>query len=324
MLSEKFEAHRYKGYVDLDKLEEGKDYTVIGREQRGTLEREKDWIDIEGQQFLVRTEMFKNEAWTYMNYAELITKALADQVGIVTAEYDLVKYKGEYGVISRSLVKKDEEDLITALNIFHNVGHEHNEDKSADMYAVLDAFNENMKFANAEKSEINRMNVDIMKLAVFDIFTLATDRHLENFAMVYSKDRKQVVGYDNECSLMLDQPMEMVDKLLEDDNLLEDYVSLQNPLLGTAYDQDRDYSMPEWAELMIDLYENSPIAQKTIDNMNEKLDISAAIATVEQQINYMLPDKLKVFVSKVFQCRMRQIQNTLGIEREENDGKDNR
>ncbi len=82
------------GYIDIDATEFVA--TPENREDRGSQEREKDWMNLEDASVLLRTELFTDEETkNYCNYAELLFEELAKQVEFPSAHYDLIKYKGK-------------------------------------------------------------------------------------------------------------------------------------------------------------------------------------------------------------------------------------
>ena len=116
-------------YEDLDRLRDENGFIDISktdvkidkdsREQRGTKERIKNWIDFNGTKVLLRGQVVPN----YSCYAELITEQIAEELVIETAEYDLIKIKNPndksytYGVLSKSILDFDSEMLLTLYDL---------------------------------------------------------------------------------------------------------------------------------------------------------------------------------------------------------------
>ena len=98
------------GMLELDEMIG--DFPTYSREKVGTAERQKNWFETkDGKQYMLKTSVDRID--NYSHYAELIAMKLARQVGLGYANYDLVKYDGKVGVITESILEK-EDSLVTS------------------------------------------------------------------------------------------------------------------------------------------------------------------------------------------------------------------
>ncbi len=116
---EELENYRDKeGYINLDEL--NLEFTEESREKIGNENRIKNWVDFSGVEALIRGECKIDNKRNGGIYSELIVEELAKQAGLETAYYDLVKVKGEYGVLSKNILTHDNDDLITLQSLIGN------------------------------------------------------------------------------------------------------------------------------------------------------------------------------------------------------------
>ena len=128
------------GYIDFDRVVEENEVETK-REYRGNVNREKDWIEIEGGSVLVKTDA---DGQPNSEYSELISCALAKQAGIETAQYDMVRYKGETGLITKNMCKPGEE----MISIYELIGNGPDSEicpDTIDIYHVFDNLDEKLQ-----------------------------------------------------------------------------------------------------------------------------------------------------------------------------------
>lgn len=328
MSFEELERYRENGYINIDRYLRDNPGKEVLRENRGSKEREKDWIDIHGKSSLLRTEMIKdadNVPMTYSIYAELIIEELAKQVGIECAHYDLIVYKGEYGVLSENVIENPNESMTTIQDIMISLGMRKKNDNVAmptDVNEIFDVFKELSKYENIDKVMLQNLNLSLAKIAIFDTFTMATDRHMENLALIYSgSDNGSSVRispiFDNECSLMLDMRKDEVDELIAShDDRLETYVELQNQLIVVP-DEEKEEENLDWEDLLYYFCDNSDHCMDFAAKCYNQMDVKKAIENVESRINTKLPKNLDNFLTRAFFFRKEKIRNILGIEKSE-------
>ena len=79
-------------------------------EKMGSTERTKFWVEFsDSTKALIKVG---DEKDTLGHYAELIVEKLANQVGLEHAENDLVICNGKKGIISKSIIEKDEIEML--------------------------------------------------------------------------------------------------------------------------------------------------------------------------------------------------------------------
>lgn len=340
MKLEQLEKYRDEyGRINIDKLE--KDCAIDKvPETRGASNKEKDWFKLDDCDVLIRTENLLDEGVMYTTYAELIFEELAKQVDIPCAHYDLVTYKGENGVLSKNVAKKDEslvlmKDLLECSNRKHDVGDDQN-------IHIEDAFNAFRTFYREyddfSKEDYRSLCNDFVKMAIFDIFTMSTDRHTENCGVLYDGKKVRLAPmFDNECSLMLDSSQEKIHSLLKNRLNLIGYAELECQKIYLTYDEEENLEQndSQISKLINDMLANSSVDitehedwQNTINNLFEFgeeqrdfiqkcdkcLNITEAIKSVEKRIKSKLPEELCEFVEATFNSRKELIREELMLD----------
>lgn len=121
MKTENLEQYREDdGYINIDTISELENVERL-REDRGSSNREKDWYMLDDNEILLRTNLFSGENVLYTNYAELIVEELAKQVDLPCAHYDLIKYKGQDGVLSQN-VATNNQSLVLLRSLLETFG----------------------------------------------------------------------------------------------------------------------------------------------------------------------------------------------------------
>lgn len=196
MKLEDLENYRENGYINMDKvlLEHPELADTILRETRGTIQREKDWVTLEDCSILLRTHIQENidkkikGSGLYSSYSELLVKELADQVGIPAAHYDLIRYKGQPGVLSKKVLEKEDETLILYRTLLQKLK-SHSSQTSLNIEDVFSA-SKFLRYDGIDKDALYDIIQDVCKVVVFDILTSNTDRNPGNLAILYSAENK--------------------------------------------------------------------------------------------------------------------------------------
>ena len=98
---EELEKYRDEdGFINLDNVLLAIDES--SRNQVGTTDIFKYWVDFAGQKVLLKEEKMLDGEPNFTIYSELIMSELANQVGIQSAKCDLIKYRGKRGILSLS------------------------------------------------------------------------------------------------------------------------------------------------------------------------------------------------------------------------------
>lgn len=349
MTLEGLEKYREKnGRINIDKfLEENKLEKVP--EIRGASNKEKDWVELEDSKILLRTENLDAEGVEYTTYAELIFEELAKQVGIQSAHYDLITYKGKRGVLSQSVVEKDE-TLVHIKDLLDCYKRDHDDKDDLNIH-VEDAIKTFHTFYETEngfsKEDFKKISNDFLNMAIFDIYAMSTDRHGENMGIIYSvKDGKETSRlapmFDNECSLMLDSPKEKIQRLLKNRISLMSYVEMEsqriyyaepdydfeendksevkeinefNELLSTLIKQSggKEKEEADWQTTIYNISELGEEQMEFIKKCDKNLNIEKALESVEERIGAKLPNELCEFVSAAFNTRKMLVNEELGL-----------
>lgn len=317
------ELNKYRdeeGYIDIDKFEKSNEFQKQ-REMLGSHNREKFWINFDDGRIMIRTSNLDKEGVEYSNYAELIFEELAKQVDIPCAHYDLIKYKGKKGIYTRNVLEKEQESLIHAKTLLLNLDSKYNYELASSIDDIFESYSAFYKYDDIPKSQISKLCKSTAKMAIFDIYTMSTDRHPENFGTIFYSDgvTKEVElspMFDNECSLMLDQPKDTIDELVENKRMLEKYVELQNQFIVVPEEQ-RDESCLDWEDTLFYLCDESEECMDFAEKCSKNLDIEKAISCVENRINAKIPEKLNIFATEAFNIRKKMIEKSLCIDFEE-------
>lgn len=310
------------GEIDMDEILKYHQLPIM-EEKRGASNRDKFWIALEDAQILLRTENLDECGVEYSSYTELIMEELAKQVGIENAHYDVITYHGKRGVISVNVVDKEKNEcLITVKELVNSV----DEDKvfanePIDMIRILKSIKKMAQIeGNISEKDVKIANMDLCRSVLFQIFTMATDGHAENMAYIYGSDNqkgwlKLAPLFDNEISLMLDQPKDGMDRMLKDSTYLEKMMNYQNQMI-TVPDEDK-VEVNDWEDMLYYLIDESDELNDFAEQCYEKLNIHKAITAVENRIKVSLPDRLKEFVSITFGKRKEALGKDLGLDYKE-------
>lgn len=306
------------GFINIDDTQYAKQDNF--RETRGSQEREKDWIQLEDCNVLLRTELFGGEESNYCNYAELIVEELAKQVDFPSAHYDLITYKGKRGVLSQDVRKRGEE--------FHTLMEFIGAEKETSRYSsvpidfdfVINGFRQMMKNQEFYPEEVLDACKDLSKLLIFDTYVMGTDRHTENIGLLTSlgedgkKHMKLAPAFDNECSLMLDIPSIEMQDMLDSPLSIQIRSELQEPLIALS-DEESEPEVNKWEE-MIELLTEKEEFFDFAKKCNENMNIEEAIQKVEERIGHSIPTLAKTIAEKSFNHRKQQLCETLLLDLE--------
>ena len=325
------------GYIDFDRVVEENDVETK-REVRGNVNREKDWIEIEGGSVLVKTDA---DGQPNSEYSELISCALARQAGIETAEYDMVRYKGETGLITKNMCKPGEE-MVSVYELIGNGPDSETCPDTIDIYHVFDNLDEKLQAEGFDDNEIDSCMLSLRKQLLFDLSIMEADRHLENISLIFGKDEngKRTVRlapmYDTEAALVLgNEP----DKMLivakdwgktatltamqesrisiipeNEDVAIPGLPSDASPAMASFFAQlyggvkknDRkeygSLSEEMWKKTFDFLCEDERVAEY-FETTLSKMNISKAIGEVEAKIGTRLPEHVRAMAIACFEDR---------------------
>lgn len=313
------------GFIDLSKT--GIEFTPESREKKGTEERLKNWVNFNGKKVLIRGEAVKN----YSVYAELIIEEIANQLGIETAHYDLVKMKDEtgkeiYGVLSESIIDFDKEELITLHDLIGDEPEYEDEDimeaieyEETTRYTfTIDGLRKYLTKTGHSEEQIEQIISDYKKRLIFYLSVLDTDKHPENIAFVKQKTEENMTrlsaNYDSESSLLLERDLEMIEVYLNDEYELKEEVNVAFPRIGIHISEDNSGLDSMWKDTLEILCEDDEIYDYYIEDIKNKVNIDIALENVEKRIKTSLPENVKKLAKKTYQIRNQAIQKLLNGE----------
>lgn len=302
------------GYINLDFL--NIKFDVNSREIIGNPNRDKNWIDFKGTHVLLKENLDSTELSVY---AELITTTLARQVGLESAEIDLAEYDNKRGILSKSIVKEDEE-LFSLQSL---IGDTKTIEDYPDITDMVEMFKKLITFLKNEglsKEEIKRIIVDLQKQLTFGIFVGATDIHTENISLIKNKNTGRMSIspiYDVENSLMLDMPEDLLEDLNKNIVNMAEAVDILDPKISII-PEDGNLSTSLWKLTLDQMSQDDEVYDFMMD-CYEELDIEGVIKEVETKIGCELPDIVKKTATKVINIRKQEINKIMinGYEGEE-------
>ncbi len=305
---EELENYRDKeGYINLDEL--NLEFTEESREKIGNENRIKNWVDFSGVEALIRGECKIDNKRNGGIYSELIVEELAKQAGLETAYYDLVKVKGEYGVLSKNILTHDNDDLITLQSLIGNTKFNEEYPEITDYIEVEDKLYKSLKFEELEKDNIRKIMNDFRKQSAFFIMICSIDMHPENISLITyinpeTKQKKQKLApiYDTESSLMLDIELNILERIQKNGLGLQRNVNMQDPKIAVL---EGEYS-ELWKNTLDTLLEDDEVydfVMECYDNLN----IHKAIQNVEKKIKAPLPQVVKTTATYVYEFRKKEI-----------------
>ena len=324
------------GYIDFDRVVEESEVETK-REYRGNVNREKDWIEIEGGSVLVKTDA---DGQPNSEYSELISCALARQAGIETAQYDMVRYKGETGLITKNMCKPGEE----MISIYELIGNGPDSEicpDTIDIYHVFDNLDEKLQAEGFDDNEIDSVMLSLRKQLLFDLTIMEADRHLENLSLIFGKDEngkrtaRLAPMYDTEAALVLGnepdkmniiagswaktaaltamqeprisiipEPEEEAPSIPSDmsPELANFFAILRGGVKQNAKEEFGSLSEEMWKKTLDFLCEDERVAEY-FETTISKLDISKALAEVEGKIGTRLPEHVRAMATACFEDR---------------------
>lgn len=309
---EELEKYRDReGFINLDEL--NIELTKRSREKIGNKDRIKNWIDFSGERALIKSECKIDGKRNAGIFSELIVEELAKQVGIESAYYDLIKIKGEYGVLSKNMLQGDKDDLHTLQSFIGNTTLCEEYPELSDYVEVEERLYKALKKEEIEKGNIKKIIKDFRKQTAFFLMICSVDKYPENIGLISyinpeTKQKNETLSpiYDSECSLMLDMDLETLYKLQQNGLGLQRSVDILDPKIAVL---EGHYSSL-WKNTLDTICEDDDIYDFIVESY-EKLDINKAIEKVEKKIKAPIPEIVKCTASYVFQFRKRKIEEIL-------------
>lgn len=206
---EEIEQYRDEdGFIDLDRINLVIDES--SRNQVGTVDIFKYWIDFAGTKVLLKEEKRLNGEENYTIYSELIMSELAKQVGVQAAKCDLIKFKGKRGIISYLAFEYGKEALEMTDAIIGPTKEYSSAPECFDFFEIeeklIKALKEDFDLTDGEITEIIN---ERRKQKILQLFSCEADNHIQNEGFIIWRDEsgkphiKVAPMFDNEHSFAL-------------------------------------------------------------------------------------------------------------------------
>ena len=344
---------------EMDKyIKEKYNYNFIGYNEdfynNYFIERESEgintlfWLKDNDKKFLFK----RVDAFDLNKWGDLIVMELAKEVGIDCAIYRPAVFNGETGFITESFLKNNEK-LINAkelmdLEIKNNFSDkitnkikklcsQSNSRWRPDIYMSLNNYvdmieiiDSNIFLSDLEKE---RIKISLKKLLCFDLITLQSDRHPENYGII-KKDNGYEFSplYDNDASFCLGSKniLKKIEKYIYDvpraKNYREDILKMYHNFNSAFSYRDNDYLMGKYGEnknvinkkirtsvddiISLGDYEVKFILiqmcnKLSVDNLNR------IINDLENKYKCKMDDNLRYYITNIYKNNLIYIKNKI-------------
>ena len=344
---------------EMDKyIKEKYNYNFIGYNEdfynNYFIERESEgintlfWLKDNDKKFLFK----RVNAFDLNKWGDLIVMELAKEVGIDCAIYRPAVFNGETGFITESFLKNNEK-LINAkelmdLEIKNNFSDkitnkikklcsQSNSRWRPDIYMSLNNYvdmieiiDTNIFLSDLEKE---RIKISLKKLLCFDLITLQSDRHPENYGII-KKDNGYEFSplYDNDASFCLGSKniLKKIEKYIYDvpraKNYREDILEMYHNFNSAFSYRDNDYLTGKYGENKIVI--NKKIRTSVDDiislgdyevkfiliQMCNKLSVdnlNRIINDLENKYKCKMDDNLRYYITNIYKNNLIYIKNKI-------------
>ncbi len=293
------------GFIDLEKV--GLKFPNSTKESRGSQDRIKNWVNFNGTKVLIKGERKLLDERNYGYYAELIVEEIGKKLNIPMAHYDLVKVKDKdtevYGNMSFMMYNFVNEDLISIHDL---IGEDKEDNKfldSSDLNRVLTKLENKFKEMGYNKEKIDELILEFKKRQAFSILVLETDKHIENYSYVKStKEIKLSPNYDSEASLLLDNDISTIDKILEDYNTLKEVTDIALPRIGLINEMNFN---SYWKDTLDELIIDDRVYEYCLNILCQKIDMDLILDKVEDRIKAKLNEKVRLLAKYAYEERFK-------------------
>lgn len=344
---------------EMDKyIKEKYNYNFIGYNEdfynNYFIERESEgintlfWLKDNDKKFLFK----RVDAFDLNKWGDLIVMELAKEVGIDCAIYRPAVFNGETGFITESFLKNNEK-LINAkelmdLEIKNNFSDkitnkikklcsQSNSRWRPDIYMSLNNYvdmieiiDSNIFLSDLEKE---RIKISLKKLLCFDLITLQSDRHPENYGII-KKDNGYEFSplYDNDASFCLGSKniLKKIEKYIYDvpraKNYREDILEMYHNFNSAFSYRDNDYLTGKYGEKEIVI--NKKIRTSVDDiislgdyevkfiltQMCNKLSVdnlNRIINDLENKYKCKMDDNLRYYITNIYKNNLIYIKNKI-------------
>lgn len=196
------------GFIDLSKagivIEEG------SKNQIGTADIFKYWVDFKGIKILLKQEKMLDNEPNFSVYSELLIHETAKRLGIPSAKCDLFKFGNNFkGIMSYMAIDPSKESLMMTRELIGDPPSLDEDCDTTDFVKTEDKIVEKLYEFGLSEENVLQIIADRRKQKILQLFSCEMDNHIENEGFVISRDSsgslrvKVAPMFDNEHSFGL-------------------------------------------------------------------------------------------------------------------------
>lgn len=299
-----------KGYLMISSI----NFIPESREKMGNDKRIKNWILTTDQKaYMIKTNALLDGKENYLEFAELITRKIAEKLNIEYANYDIINYSGECGIITEKIVSQDEE-LITLEDIINGAIAHPDNIEIIDYPILIKSLNKKLRELNFLESDIENINTELSKRLLFDIVIGCTDRHTENVSFIYNNKTGRIKLspiYDSENSLLLEYDKELILSLAKNLRGAIDAANAIYPKIAVVPRQCSKNNEILNSTIEFLLNNENPEVEDFAYDMIDNVDIYNILDEVEKDVNAKLPEEIRAVVSTCIETRLNILNDVL-------------
>ncbi len=210
---------------------------------------------------------FKKDIGTTDHVSECIAYKIAELLDLPCAKFELGIYQGREGSMSYNIIERDSQMLVEGIHFITSIYPEYSsnslsDSKTTHKYSIEMVLNSLGVLVPKE---------DFLKMLIFDFLIGNTDRHQNNWAVIFENDKWWWSPlYDNSSSLCAYTPEEQITELLgKDENRWKALVDTKSKsmLRCTVLEEKRP------THLMVLRYIKENYFEETFDFVNKILTI---------------------------------------------------
>ena len=145
--------------------------------------------------------------------------------------------------------------------------------------------------------------LEFKKRQAFSILVLETDKHIENYS--YIKSDKEIYlspNYDSEASLLLDNDITTIDKILSDYNTLKEVADIALPRIGLI---NANNFNSYWKDTLDELIIDDEVYDYCLNTLCQKIDMDLILDKVEERIKAKLDEKVRLLAKYAYEVRFK-------------------